>query len=136
MHSDSEEESLVDSSDEEYLSYSSESESDDDLNSVRIWCEIDTTAPPDPPPKFIFKGNPGIKVSIRDAEDPLDYFRLFFDENVISYIMEETNRYANNHIGTAQLTPSSRSLKWYDVTKQEMDKFIGLLLRDPGRVRS
>ena len=128
MDFDSEEECLMDTSDEEFSSSSSESESDDDLDNVRNWCEIDPTRKLIPPPKFPFSGNPGIKVPITDAEDPLEYFRLFFDENIISYIVEETNRFANNHLETAQLTPSSRSLKWEDVTEREMIKFIALLL--------
>lgn len=128
MHSDSEEESLMDSSDEEFLSSSSESESDDEIENVRNWCEIDTTTKVVPPPKFDFAGDPGIKVTISDAEDPLEYFGLFFDENIMKYIIEETNRYANNRIESAILTPSSRSLKWKDITKEDMNKFIGLLL--------
>lgn len=128
MHSDSEDESLIGTSDEEFLLSSSESEEDDNLDSVRKWREIDTTAELEHAPKFPFTGNPGIKVSISDAEDPLEYFRLFFDENMINCIVQETNRYANNHIETARLTPSSRSLKWNDITNEEMNKFIGFLL--------
>lgn len=127
MHSDSED-SLMDSSDEEFSSSSSESEDDDNLDDIRNWCEIDTTTKVIPPPKFPFTANPGIKASISDADDPLEYFRLFFDENIMNYIVEETNRYANNHIETTPLTPSSRSLKWQDVNKDDMNKFIALLL--------
>lgn len=45
-------------------------------------------------------------------DDPLDYFQLFFDEEIINFIVRETNRYAESYFETAELTPSSRALKW------------------------
>ncbi|GFX87029.1 piggyBac transposable element-derived protein 4 [Trichonephila clavipes] len=74
---------------------SSESESDDNcLDSARDWCQIDVTSPLPSHPKFPFTGNPGIKVRIGDSGDPLEYFNLFLDDEMFSFIVEETNRYA------------------------------------------
>ncbi|GFU95966.1 piggyBac transposable element-derived protein 4 [Trichonephila clavipes] len=102
MNSDSENECLIEerSSDEEFSS--SESESDDDcLDSARDWCQIDVTSPLPSHPKFPFTGNPGIK---------------------------ETNRYAESFFENAELTPGSRALKWKNTNKEEMKRFIALLL--------
>ncbi|GBN52897.1 hypothetical protein AVEN_17951-1 [Araneus ventricosus] len=79
MNSDSYTEYLIEkeSSDEEFSS--SESDSDDDsLESARDWCRVDITISRPSHPKFPFTGNPGLKVSVGDSEDPLDYFNLFF----------------------------------------------------------
>ncbi|GFR32997.1 piggyBac transposable element-derived protein 4 [Trichonephila clavata] len=113
MNSDSENEYLIEerSSDEEFSS--SESESDDDcLDSARDWCEIDVNSPLPSHPKFTFTGNPRIKVCLGDSGDPLEYFNLFFDDEMFSFIVEETNRYAESLFENTELTPSSRALKW------------------------
>ncbi|GBN86035.1 hypothetical protein AVEN_65835-1, partial [Araneus ventricosus] len=93
------------SSGEEFLS--SESESDDDsLESARDWCRVDITISHPSHPKFPFTGNPELKVSVRDSEDPLDYFNLFFDDEMFNFIVSETNRYSESHFQNAELTPS------------------------------
>ncbi|GFU47064.1 piggyBac transposable element-derived protein 4 [Trichonephila clavipes] len=115
------------SSDEEFSS--SESESDDDcLDSARDWCQIDVTSPLPSHPKFPFTGNPGIKVCIGDSGDPFEYFNLFLDNEMFSFIVEETNRYAESFFENAELTPGSRALKWKNTNKEEMKRLIALLL--------
>ncbi|GBO03512.1 PiggyBac transposable element-derived protein 4 [Araneus ventricosus] len=129
MNSDSDTEFLIEkeSSDEEFSF--SESESDDDsLESARDWCRVDITISHPSHPKFPFTGNPGLKVSVGDSEDPLDYFNLFFDDDIFNFIVSETNRYAESHFQNAELTPSSRALKWKNINNQEMKRFIALLL--------
>ncbi|GFY06669.1 piggyBac transposable element-derived protein 4 [Trichonephila clavipes] len=129
MNSDSENECLIEerSSDEEFSS--SESESDDDcLDSARDRCQIDVTSPLPSHPKFPFTGNPGIKVCIGDSGDPFEYFNLFLDDEMFSFIVEETNRYAESFFENAELTPGSRALKWKNTNKEEMKRFIALLL--------
>ncbi|GBM38920.1 PiggyBac transposable element-derived protein 4 [Araneus ventricosus] len=129
MNSDSETEYLIEneSSDEEFSS--SESESDDDsLDSTRDWCRVDITISHPSHPKFLFTGNEGLKVSIGDSEDPLDYFNLFFDDEIFNFIVSETNRYAESHFQNVKLTPASRAVKWKNINNQEMKRFISLLL--------
>ncbi|GFX34164.1 piggyBac transposable element-derived protein 4 [Trichonephila clavipes] len=129
MNSDSENECLIEerSSDEEFSS--SESESDDDcLDSARDWCQIDVTSPLPSHPKFPFTGNPGIKVCIGESGDSFEYFNLFLDDEMFSFIVEETNRYAESFFENAELTPGSRALKWKNTNKEEMKRFIALLL--------
>ena len=38
-------------------------------------------------PRFPFSGDPGIKVNIADTDDPLAYFELFFDCNILTCML-------------------------------------------------
>lgn len=131
MDSDSETESLLNSSENDEESSSSESESEDDsLDVARNWCRIDVSiTPPAPaPPNFPFNGNPGLKVPVSDAEDPFEFFKLFFNDDIFAYIVQETNRFAAEFLEAKELTPSSRALQWKETTKNEMYKFVALML--------
>lgn len=128
MDFESDQESLLGSSGNEFSSSESESDFDDNLDDARNWCELDLSDQLIPPPRFPFTGNSGIKASVNNVEDPLEFFRLFFDLKIMLHIVIETNRYADNYIGTTQLTPSSRSLKWQETSLEEMNKFFALLL--------
>lgn len=129
MDSDSEAESLLGSEESEFCSSSgSESEEDSPLSAVRDWCKLNPLQMPPPPPPFPFTGNAGLKVLVSDAEDPLEYFQLFFDNDILSYIAQETNRYASEFFEYADLTPSSRALKWKETDSNEVKRFLALLL--------
>ncbi|GFY61994.1 piggyBac transposable element-derived protein 4 [Trichonephila inaurata madagascariensis] len=128
MYSDYEDAYLIEESSDEEFSFS-ESESDDDcLDSARDWYQIDVSSPLPSYPKFPFTGNPGIKVCLKDSGDPLEFFNLFFDDEMFSFIVEETNRYAKSFFENTELTPASRALKWKSTNKEEMKRFISLLL--------
>ena len=128
MDLDSDQESLLSSEEEFSLSESeSESENEDCLDSVRNWTFIDPTSSVPAPPRFPFIGKPGLKIDI-DSIDPLDYFRLFFDESVFMFIADETNKYAERYLSNKELTPSSRLLKWSTTNTKELMSFLGLLL--------
>ncbi|GFY39764.1 piggyBac transposable element-derived protein 4 [Trichonephila inaurata madagascariensis] len=47
---------------------------------------------------------------------------------MFSFIVEETNRYAGSFFENTELTPASRALKWKNTNKEEMKRFISLLL--------
>ncbi|XP_054716931.1 piggyBac transposable element-derived protein 4-like [Uloborus diversus] len=127
MSSDSELKDLIESSEEEYSSSESESE-DDSLDCVRNWCKLDSTSAPMSSPQFQFTGNPGIKHVVGDLEDPLEYLNLFFDRDIVSFIVSETNEYAADFFENSELTPGSRALSWQYTNEDEMKKFISLLL--------
>lgn len=129
MDSDSDQESFFGSADEEFSSSESESENDDSsLDDARVWCRIDPAVKGTPPPKFPFSANPGLKVVVMNHDDPVEYFNLFFDQDILGHIVQETNRYASNHIDASELTPSSRSLMWEETDIPEMRKFIAILI--------
>ena len=127
MDSDSEE-SFLDSSEDEFQLTESDSESEDEsLDSVRIWTPIDTSANLAAPPRFPFTGTSGIQALIT-TDDPLEYFQLFFNEEIISFIVDETNRYAEQYLQSNELTPSSRVLNWKETNNKEMKCFLALML--------
>lgn len=129
MDSDSEQEILIDTSEDEFSA--SDTESDDSegtLEDARDWCFLNPSQKMAAPPNFPFKGDPGVKVDILDEDDPLEYFEQFIDKDIINKIVQETNRYAENYLESAILTPKSRSLKWYDTTDLEMKRFFALLI--------
>ncbi|XP_068122221.1 piggyBac transposable element-derived protein 4-like [Hyperolius riggenbachi] len=130
---DSDLQSLADSSDSdapEDLSSNpgSNSESDSittDVSDVRVWCPVDLSQAPPPPPRFPFTGEPGLKKVCE--HNPLAYLQLFFDEAVIEKIVEETNRYATQQLA-APRRPFSRSRTWEPVTKEDIWLFWGLII--------
>ncbi|XP_068104032.1 piggyBac transposable element-derived protein 4-like [Hyperolius riggenbachi] len=130
---DSDLQSLADSSDSDApgdLSSDPDSDSDSDaitsdVSDVRVWCPIDLSQSPPPPPRFPFTGEPGLK---KECEcNPLAYLQLFFSEAVIERIVEETNRYATQQLATPQ-GPFSRSRTWEPVTAADIWLFLGLII--------
>lgn len=129
MDSDSEIEDLIESSESDEIFSSSNSDTDDDsLDDVRDWCPINTSARQPSPPKFPFSAKPGIKIPIVNADDPLDYFSYFFNDDVLSFIAKETNCYAKEYFENTNLTPSSRALDWEETNTEELMCFLALLL--------
>ncbi|GFW39586.1 piggyBac transposable element-derived protein 4 [Trichonephila clavipes] len=47
---------------------------------------------------------------------------------MFSFIVEDTNRYAESFFKDTELTPASRALKWKNANKEEMKRFIALFL--------
>ncbi|GBN09747.1 PiggyBac transposable element-derived protein 4 [Araneus ventricosus] len=124
-------EDLISASEDDYSS--SESESDDDtLNSARNWCPIDIHASTPAPPNFQFTStpriNPSTKILLGNTDDPMLFFSIFFDEKIMSFIVEETNRYAEDFFNKSDLTPSSRALNWKNTDIKELNLFLRLLL--------
>ncbi|XP_068115074.1 piggyBac transposable element-derived protein 4-like [Hyperolius riggenbachi] len=106
----------------------SDSESDSittDVSDVRVWCPIDLSQAPPPPPHFPFTGEPGLKKACE--HNPLAYLQLFFDEAVMEKIVEETNRYATQQLA-APRRPFSRSRTCEPVTKVDIWLFLGLFI--------
>ena len=66
-------------------------------------------------------------VTLLPPETPAKvYFGLFFDDECLEHIVEETNRYAQRE---RQLNPPPPSApKWIDVKKKDIESFLGLCL--------
>ncbi|GBM53833.1 PiggyBac transposable element-derived protein 4 [Araneus ventricosus] len=122
---DSEEYSESDSS---YEDISDESDSDEDtLDAARNWCRIDQENLAPPPPRFPFSGNPGLNTRM-DGSSLIEFFCIFFDDDIVGYIASETNLYAEDFIEKNDLTPSSRVPKWKDVDSSEIRVFLGIII--------
>jgi len=104
---------------------SDQEESDNNGDSSRVWCPVDGSSRTVPPSHFPFLGKPGLKDDVE--HDPLDYLRLFLDDNVIGIIVAETNRYAEQ----CSSNPSkarSRTNRWEPVTADDIWVFISLII--------
>ncbi len=75
-------------------------------------------------PKSLYFNNEdaGIPSDLCLGKDPLDYFELFFDQNIMEYIVEETNRYQQQNSSSSSKT--SHQAKWYATNSEEMYTFI------------
>jgi hypothetical protein len=61
-----------------------------------------------------------------DAE-PMDYFSLFFNDELLNNIVVETNRYTRHKISELQLSLRSIWSMWSDMSVPEMKAFLGLM---------
>ncbi|GFU72856.1 piggyBac transposable element-derived protein 4 [Trichonephila clavipes] len=80
----------------------------------------------------IKRGAPVLEVLRSTA---LEYFNLFLGDERLSFIVEETNRYAESFFENTELTPASRALKWKNANKEDMKRFIKALLLLQGVVQ-
>ncbi|KAM9316409.1 piggyBac transposable element-derived protein 4-like [Gastrophryne carolinensis] len=97
-----------------------------ELSDVRTWCPIDCGMDEVPPPRFPSTGSPGMKVDV-EHNDPLAYLKLFLTDDIIEKIVTETNRYNKQQSATLH-SKFSRNRKWEPVTKEDIWKFLGLIL--------
>jgi len=117
-------ESSSSESDSDQGAYSS-SDSEDDIALPTDW--IDSGRERNP---ITFRSDNGVKFTVEDKENPVEYFEKFFDEEVIAYLVTEANRFAVQFRDENEetLSPQSRARKWYDTSVNEMKVFIGLLI--------
>ncbi|XP_025407472.1 piggyBac transposable element-derived protein 2-like [Sipha flava] len=71
--------------------------------------------------------NPDIIDCMEDCA-PIDFYALFFDENVLDFLISETNRYAHQIINSRRLSKCSRLKKWTPIDRTEMRNFLGLIV--------
>lgn len=101
-------------------------DSDTDIAAAREWCEINILSPPPPPPRFPFRGTPSINFEIPEPNNVLYFFNKFIDDNIVSHITTETNRYAEQLTRNAPTT--SKGLQWRETTDSEIRVFLGLVI--------
>ena len=78
--------------------------------------------------KSSFAENVEMKVDIVGSE-PIDVFNLFLIDEIISIMVNQTNKYAEQELEKKRpLRQSSRFHKWVPVNQNEMKLFLGLLL--------
>nr|XP_022912443.1 piggyBac transposable element-derived protein 4-like [Onthophagus taurus] len=58
---------------------------------------------------------------------PYDFFKVFVNDDIISLIVEETNRYAEQ-CKRSNILPNARILKWTPTDPTEIEHFIGIIL--------
>ena len=72
---------------------SGDESSDDDIALPRDWTTIGQERIP-----FTFRSNPGVQFTVEDSENPVEFFEKYFDDEIIEYLVTETNRFANQFI--------------------------------------
>ncbi|KFM83301.1 PiggyBac transposable element-derived protein 4, partial [Stegodyphus mimosarum] len=117
--SEPEDEVVPEPDDNEGDSQATTSNANDDL-----WTEIQQN-----PELFIFQENVGVKLDTSNftVQTLVD---LFFSEEFLALLVEQTNLYAAQEIAKCKaIKKSNRVSKWRDVSAAEMKVFIGLLLQ-------
>lgn len=96
-----------------------------DYNSWREWGENDTKFN-----KFVWSAISGYKPPQGEVpQTPLQFFQLFFDDNLLNEIVKESNRYAGEKIQmSTPLRKKSMWWSWKEITLPELKAFFGVLL--------
>lgn len=91
----------------------------------KVWSEGDNNFN-----KFLWKHDSGYKPpNDQTPTTPLDFFHLFFTNDLMLEIVKETNRYAAEKIQkNTPLQKKSIWLSWKDLTLEELKAFFGLII--------
>src|SRR6218665_599821 len=80
-------------------------------------------------PNVGFTAKPGILCDSLTVDSlPVEFFKCFVTDEVVDLLVSETNRFADQFLASATLTPKSRSRSWVPTDSTEMHKFLGLVL--------
>lgn len=74
--------------------------------------------------------NPGVKAEIYERfydKTPYDFYKLMVTDDIISHIVLETNRYAEQ-CKTRNNLPKSRIKTWANTTSDEIERFFGIIM--------
>ncbi|XP_015433556.1 PREDICTED: piggyBac transposable element-derived protein 4-like [Dufourea novaeangliae] len=77
---------------------------------------------------FIAGNNPAGPHIFADTKEPLDFFKLFFTDELVNEVVTETNNYARRKLENKTLSPYSIWRTWHSVTTEEMWAFIGVII--------
>lgn len=116
-------------SDEDFvhsISSSEDDSSDEDFSSVRQWCKIDSSS--NAPNRFSFTGDVGMKACMTNIYDPLEYFELFFTDEIVNHIVTETNIFAAENLNKFKSKEHSRSHHWSETNASELRVFFATLI--------
>lgn len=73
------------------------------------------------------KKSAGPHVSANITE-PLDFFKLFYTDQLIDTVVTETNKYAHNKLKDKELSKKSMWINWKETTTQEFCAFLAVIL--------
>ena len=62
------------------------------------------------------------------ADIPIALFWQFFDNEIVGLMVSENNKYAEQFLASHQLRRSARMRRWTDVTRNEMEKCLEIIL--------
>jgi hypothetical protein len=108
-------------------STSSDEEITDDEVDSNVWREIESESDGE------FLEDHGIVQHVTSASEdgtinPIDCYRHFITDEVISLMVRETNRYAEQYLLKHKPSKRSKNLQWKSTTNEEMLKFLGIVI--------
>ena len=76
-----------------------------------------------------YTDDPGISSALNLAAEsvPIEFVNIFFTEKIMSKIVTETNRYAEQFLHAASLKRKARAHSWSPTNMVEMKQFLGLV---------
>nr|XP_012151017.1 PREDICTED: piggyBac transposable element-derived protein 4-like [Megachile rotundata] len=77
---------------------------------------------------FTFTGKSGLLMDLPSDISASEVLSLFLDEKVISLLVTEPNKYAEQKLHQQKMTEHARLNRWKPTTSAEIRKFIGLLI--------
>lgn len=82
------------------------------------------------PPDITFIGEERVTCNMDPSSLAVDYFSLYFGEDMFQLIVDETNKYASQYMLDNRVTmkPNSPMQKWFPTEMNEMKCFLGLLI--------
>ncbi|GFU90918.1 piggyBac transposable element-derived protein 4 [Trichonephila clavipes] len=103
-----------------------DSSHEEDFSSVRQWCKIDSSSPT--PSPFSFTDDVGMKACVTNTSDPLEYFELFFTDEIVNHIVTETNVFATENLNKFKSKEHSRTHHWSEANVNELRVFFATLI--------
>ncbi|GFR29996.1 piggyBac transposable element-derived protein 4 [Trichonephila clavata] len=100
---------------------------DEKVGSLFSWKEVEGSEAINVLP---FSGKVGLKVDASNFKTENDFFKLMFTDEILSILVEETNRYAFDVLNLHGETSDKRNhaSSWKPTNKNEILKFLGLIL--------
>lgn len=92
------------------------------------WREVTNNDPgPTRQHRFTPTHDPGPR-NVNNFQGPADFFFALMTDDILQYLVDETNQYAAEKIAQGNLKPHSRLGDWQDIDVNEMKVFIGIIL--------
>jgi hypothetical protein len=80
------------------------------------------------PKAYTFTNNAGPQFNLLPHAEPMDYFSLFFNDELLNSIVIETNMYARDKTAKLQLSLRSIWNRWSDVSVPETKAPLGIII--------
>ena len=79
---------------------------------------------------FNFSSESGMKFTVTNKDNPLEFFEQFWDDVISDYLVSQTNNFAKQFIDENLLTVSKNScaLKCLDISVNEIKIFVALFI--------
>jgi Transposase IS4 len=93
----------------------------------RVWERVNTNYTPKV--DFEYRHTAGMNSSIHLTADsqPIDFFKLFLTDEVVSFMVDESNRFSEQYLQKSALKPKARAHQWNPTAEHELKKFLGFI---------